>query len=449
MKLDRTNQLLLATVVILGVIAGLRFYESLQPPAALWSVAPFQGAAVTSVEYTGPDGTLRLVRSDSGWMLEEPRALPADTKKVDGLLRDWSEGFAPDLRLDPKPSGDALTQYGLDEAQRAELRIEGAQGTLVHLVLGKKIAGGSHYVVEPGEPSVYRGRVPGAHRLVVDADEWRDKRLFPFEKDDLAGLQIIGDRGHWEFARTETTDRAFWSAVRPEGFEVSSRSLDAMGRSLGNLKAKEILEGDEAAAARAGSGLEEEAALTVQATTESGRTWELRFGTEEVEEHTVWASIDEDPRLFVLPSSVLRQFDKELEELRDKTVIRFRRDEEPTVRWSENERIVEVVPEGQRDWKVVRPADFAPPSQELSLAANSLLNLQATEVLFVEHPKWPKAGPRIEIETTGGTQVLTIAPQPDAEGRHLAVVSGREPVFVLRGAVVERLLRTFRGERPE
>ena len=137
-------------------------------------------------------------------------------------------------------------------------------------------------------------------------------------------------------------------------------------------------------------------------------------------------------------------------EARDGTeALRLCRDEEPTVRWSENERIVEVVPEGQRDWKVVRPADFAPPSQELSLAANSLLNLQATEVLFVEHPKWPKAGPRIEIETTGGTQVLTIAPQPDAEGRHLAVVSGREPVFGLRGAVVERLLRTFRGERPE
>lgn len=448
MKLDRTNQLLLATVVILGLVAGLRFYESLKPPAALWSVAAIQAPSVTSLEYVSSEATLRLVRSDSGWMLEEPRSLPADSKKVDTLLRDWAEGFAPDLRLDPKPSDEALEQFGLDEAQRAELRIEGNQGTLAHLLIGKKIAGGSHYVIKPGEPAVYRGRVPGAFRLVTDEQEWRDKRLFPFEKDDLANLQVIGERGHFEFVRTETTERAFWTGVRPEGFEPSSRSLDAMGRSLGNLKAQRILEGDEAEATRAVAGLEQPS-LTVRATTESGRTWELRFGVDDEEDTTVWASIDDDPRLFVLPKSIQRQFDKDLEELRDKTVVRFRRDDEPRVRWSESERIVEVVPEGQRDWTVVRPAGFEPPTQELSLAANSLLNLQATEVLFIDHPRWPKAGPRIEIETTSGSQVLTIAPEPDEQGRHLAVVSGREPVFVLRGAVVERLLQVFRGEALE
>ena len=445
MKLDRTNQLLLATAVILGVIAGLHFYESLKPPAALWSVAAIQSPSVISVEYVTPEGTLRLVRSDSGWMMEEPRQLPADGKKVDTFLRDWAEGFAPDLRLDPKPSGEALEQFGLDEAQRSELRIEGNQGTLAHLFVGRQIAGGSHYVVKPNEPSVYRGRVPGAFRLVPDEREWRDKRLFPFEKDDLAGLEIIGPHGHLEFARTETTERAFWTGVRPEGFEPASRSLDAMGRSLGNLKAQRILEGDEAEAARPDAGLDEPA-LTVRATTESGRSWLLRFGAEEEEDRSVWASIDDDSRLFVLPKSIQRGFDKDLEELRDKTVIRFRWDEAPKVRWSEDERTVVVEPEGQRDWKVVSPADFAPPAQELNLAANSLLNLQATEILFIEHPRWPKAGPRIEIETSSGSQVVTIAPEPDEQGRHLAVVSGREPVFVLRGAVVERLLRVFRGE---
>jgi hypothetical protein len=448
MKLDRTNQLLLATVVILGVIAGLRFLDSLKPPAALWSVDGIQSPSVLSIEYVTPEGTLRLARSDSGWLLELPRELPADTKKVDTFLRDWTEGFAPDLRLDPRPSGDALEQFGLDDAHRSELRIEGNQGTLAHVFVGKTIAGGSHYLVQPGEPSVYRGRVPGVFRLAPDADEWRDKRLFPFEKDDLSGLVLQGGKGDFEFARAETTDRAFWTGVRPEGFEPASRSLDAMGRSLGNLKAQRILEGDEAEAARADAGLADPT-LVVRATTESGRVWLLRFGAEETPNETVWASIDDDPRLFVLPKSIHRQFDKDLDDLRDKTVVHFRRDEEPTVQWSENERIVRVSPDGQRGWTVLSPPDFAPDPQQLSLAANSLLNLQATEVLFEEHPRWPKAGPRIEIITASGTKVVTISPEPDEQGRHLAVVSGREPVFVLRGAVVERLLRVFRGQPPE
>jgi hypothetical protein len=228
--------------------------------------------------------------------------------------------------------------------------------------------------------------------------------------------------------------------VEPEGFEPSSRALDQMGRSLGNLKAERILEGDEALAAR-----QFEPTLVVRATTEAGAQYTLSFGEEDERERTVNATLAGDDRTFVLSAAVLRQFDKSREELRDKTVISFRRTEEPTITWTEGDRRIVVVPDGQRAWKVSEPADFTPEQAQLDLAANSLLNLQASAILDEPVDLAPN-GPSIEVTTVDGTQVLILAPAPDDQGRHLARVEGRPMTFVLRGAVVERLVTTFRGE---
>jgi hypothetical protein len=448
MKLDRTNQLLLATVVVLGGIAALRFYDSLRPAEALWHVAPFQPQAVTGIEYRTPEGTLTLTRADSGWMMESPSRLSAEGDKVTTFLKDWGEGFSPDLRLDARPSKESLATFGLGDEVRSDLTITGTTGTITQLQLGAKIAGGSHYLQQPGDPSVYRGRVPGVFRLAVDADAWRDKRLFPFAKDDLAALSIDGPKGAFEFARVETTERAWWTGVAPAGFEPSSRALDTLGRSLGNLKASRVVDDDEAASLRPQAGLETPR-LSIVATTESGQRHTLRFGAEEQAGSTVWAAIDGDPRLFVLPKSVERQFDKGEDDLRDKTALHFRRNDQPQVTWTEGATRVVLEPEGQREWRVLEPAGFAADSRELGLAANSLLNLQAAELRFDAPLELPDDGPRIEVVTGDLTQVLRISAEPDASGGYLATVQGRAPVFVLRGAVVERLLRVFRQQPAE
>jgi len=439
-KLDRTNQLLLATIVVLGLLAGLRLLDDLRPAEALWNVAPFDPRSMTAIRWTTPGGALAMQRADGAWRITEPMERPADPDKIGTFGRDWLEGFTPDLRLDPRPSNESLSAVMLDEASRSELIIEGPEGALVHLFLGKKIGGGSHYLQRVGDKSLYRGRVPGSFRLSTDPELWRDVRLVPFAKDDLAQLAIEGGHGRFVFRRTETADRAFWEGVEPAGFDPNSRALDQMGRSLGNLKAQRILEGDEALAARV-----VEATMVVTATTEAGATYTLSFGAEDPAEQTVYANLAGDERTFVLSAAVLRQFDKTREELRDKTVIGFRRTDQPTMTWTEGERRIVVVPDGDRDWRVAEPADFAPEPAQLQLAANSLLNLQASEIVD-EPTELTPGGPRVEITAGDETRVLTLAPAPEEDGRHLAQVEGRSMTFVLRGAVVERLLTTFRGE---
>jgi hypothetical protein len=225
--MDRTNQLLLGTAAILILLTAGRIWQESQPPAPLWTLAPVSPSDVTAVSLTAPGGSVRIERAADGWRLVEPVARVADRSKVQDLLRDWSDGFEADLKLVERPTAEELASFELDEARRTTLRLE---GTPVALRLGRPVSGGSHFVQSAAGGPVFRGRVPGAFRLQGDEGAWRDRRLFPFAKDDLSALVLEGTHGRFAFERVETPERAWWRAGPGTEFEPSSRTLDSMGR---------------------------------------------------------------------------------------------------------------------------------------------------------------------------------------------------------------------------
>lgn len=429
MTLDRTNRWLLGTAIVLLVWTGLQLWLDSRPEAPLFTIPPIQALEVRAIDVQRGDDHLRLERGER-WAVSEPRALGADEERVGAFLRDWSTGFTPDLRL---LRGDAgLEAWGLDPASRTTLRLEGDDGPLVELYLGAAVAGGGHHVGRPGDDGVYRGRVPGAWRLDLDPEAWRDARLFPFAKDDLAALVLEGPAGRFGFVRTEGPDRATWSDDGRTGFEPSSRVLDAVARSLCDAQATRILEGEEADRARLDADL---GRSRVALTTEAGRTWTLQVGAEVG--GAVWAAIDGDPRLFQIPIGVARQLDKDRRALRERTVLRIERSEQARITWSQGAHRLVLAPQGEHGWAIVEPPGWDP-GTELDLAANSLVNLQAVEVLDGPHP----SDASVDIELLDAAGSTSIHLRPDGE-RWLAWDDARPETFVLRGAVLDRLLRVF------
>ncbi len=446
MRIDRTNRMLLLTAMLLLGATGLRIWQDSQPPAPLWSLTALDLATVTAVEMQKGEERLVIEKADSGWMLREPRELTADKTKLENLLRDWAKAWGPDLKLMEDPDDEDLVQFGLDAASRTELHVRVAGGEHCALELGKGTTGGSQYLRRVGDHAVYRGRVPGSWQLKLGEDEWRDKRLFPFEKDDLSGLDLKTTTGTFRFVRTETEKEARWSAVAPTDFDVSSRQLDVLGRALAGLKAQRILEGTEAIDARTKAGLEA-ARVRVVATTEGGKAYVLSLGAEADVGRTTYAGIDGDERVFVLTMATFRQLDKKLDDLRDKTVVHFVRDDAVSVEWSEGGRTVRIEPDGEHDWDVKEPVGFDPGPKDLVLAANSLLNLQAAEIVDGADAGLLPDGPVVTVTTKDGSKQVLRLGAAAGDGKIYARVDGRSPTFILRTAVTDRLAKTFR--RPE
>jgi hypothetical protein len=431
MKLDRTNQLLLATSVVLLAFTGLQIWRSAQPPAPLVSVAPVQALQVYAIDVRRADRQLRLERAER-WAIAEPRALSADEERIGEFLREWGRGFTPDLRL--QPGDTSLAEWGLDPTSRTVVRLEGDAGVIVELYLGARVSGGGHYLMWSGDGGVYRGRVPGSHLLDLDVDAWRDSRLFPFAKDDLAGLVLDAGHGRFGFRRVETETRAYWIADEDTDFEPSSRALDGIARSLSDVKAAAILEGEDAAAARTSAGLGRAGATLI---TEVGTSWDLTLG--EPTDGGVFAAIEGDPRLFVLPKGAANQISKDRATLRDRTILRFDRTPNARLTWTQGEHRLVLAADGERGWAVAEPAGWDA-GTELALAANSLVNLQALDVFDVPHPEPGPDSIRLDVEDTGTQRSVYLVPDG---GRWLAYDPERQPTFELRGAVLDRLLRTF------
>ena len=306
--MDRINKGLLVIAAVLVAFSAFRLMQGGRQPVQLLDVPALVAADVVSLRFEGPDGVLGATRSAESWILTEPEAVRADSRKIEALLSDWAGGFGADLRVNENPDEEAEQLYGLDPEHRTSLRISGADSPLVDLHLGKSIAGGSHYLRAAGAKTVYRGRVPGSSRLKPALNLWEDRRLLPELSPDAVRIEVRGSHGPIVFHRSAENDD--WQFDGEGEFTVANSKINALARSLGNFNARSILRGGNAEKERAGAALDSPR-LTISVVDGSGRSSTIELGADHKDRGFLYASLLGDPRLFVLPQSILKNFDKD------------------------------------------------------------------------------------------------------------------------------------------
>ncbi len=442
MSLNLLNRWLLAAVVLFGLAAGAQWWEARQPQLALWTLGPVVEDEATAIFIRSAEGRLRVERGEDGWQLTEPIRTPADPRKVETFFKDWSKILEPDLRLLEVATDRDVALYGLAEGERIEVRVEGAQSRLFEVYIGKSTTGGSHYIARPGDPGVYRGRVAGGFRTKAELDYWRDKQLIPFPKDDFAEIRLTTLHGNQHYLRKKDERGASWEAVVPEGFEASNRELDAMARSLFNLRAKEIFDGDEAQAERPKAGLDRPRAEVVVRSL-SGKERGLYFGGEGPGENTVYVEIEGDDRLFLAGASVLRMLEKDLESLRDRTALAFHRNDVLRIHLHQGAKTLTFVPVPPQGWGYEDGRSIPTKNQrKLDLALNTLGALEAKEVRRGKRLGLPASAPRVIIQTGSGTLELRIGKQEE-DGTYPAERVGQKDIYIVRRVVIDRLAALF------
>jgi len=306
--MDRNNKGLLLIAALLIAFSALRVVQDTRPPGELLGIPAVVVADVVGLRFEGPDGVLAASRSGESWAITEPEALLADTRKIEVLLGDWAGGFSADLEVKKNASAEDDLRYGLDPEHRTTLQLHGDTGLLVDIQLGRSIAGGSHYLRPPGSAGVYRGRVPGSSRLTPDIEAWEDRRLLPGLSPELVRLEVRGSHGEIVFERSAISEP--WRSTADSEFTTSDSKVDALARSLSGLSARSILRAGEAEAERERAALTD-ARLTIAAVDVAGSAITVHLGADHADKGFLYASLPGDPRLFVLPKSILRNFDRD------------------------------------------------------------------------------------------------------------------------------------------
>ena len=195
--------------------------------------------------------TTRLAQADGVWCVAEKENVPADVRRLRGLIQALDE--TDDAQVADE-SADRLAEYGLAaEGEEAPLRIalEHAAGTTT-VSLGKTRAprrgeeywgppAGRYVRVNEGPVLLLKDDVPGAD---ADPAHWWDRALLDIDPAAVHKVEIGSADG--TFAIERGADGAFALADAAEGEEVDAAAAERMFAALRSLRADEILSAEEA-----------------------------------------------------------------------------------------------------------------------------------------------------------------------------------------------------------
>ena len=207
-------------------------------------------ATVRAVALETAAATTRLEQVDGVWCVAEKENVPADVRRLRGLIQALDE--TDDAQVADE-SADRLAEYGLAaEGEEAPLRIalDHAAGTTT-VSLGKTRAprqteaywgppAGRYVRVDEGPVLLLKDDVPGAE---ADPAQWWDRALLEIEPETVRKVEVMNNGETVAIERGE--DGMFALVGAADGEEVDAAAAERLFGALRNLRADEILKPEE------------------------------------------------------------------------------------------------------------------------------------------------------------------------------------------------------------
>jgi len=233
------NTLLLAGIFIL-LSAYVYFFEIQKDREKSERLLKFKADEVDGIVLNYPQQEIRLKKEPAGkWRITQPLQVAADESAIQSILATLNASEI--LRtVEQKPGPDDLRAFGLDQPS-VELSLTLKNGiTLPSIFVGSRTPfGNAAYIKRGREPSVLLTSASLRSSLEKKLNDFRDKEILPFARDQVAKLQIHTLKESWVLVRG---DEEAWKV---EAANKGKTKQDAVGdylKALGTLRAKTFVE---------------------------------------------------------------------------------------------------------------------------------------------------------------------------------------------------------------
>lgn len=244
----RSKGLLVATV-LLAVLGGLVWWSNKNKkdePAPGAAAGPklltLAEASITRVEIRHREAeTTRIERDGSGWKITSPQPFPSDKDAVNSLLSALTSVSA-DKVVEEKPAD--LAPFGLKEpGSVVTITLKNGQSRTLKLGDDAPVGGGAYTQVD-GDARVFT--LASFTRSSIDklAVDLRDKRILPFDADNLVRIELAAKGPAIEFARNARNE---WAILKPSPMRADNWQIDELLRKLKDLKLDPLLTSDQQA----------------------------------------------------------------------------------------------------------------------------------------------------------------------------------------------------------
>jgi hypothetical protein len=386
---------------------------------------------VTRVELLQNGQSITLAKSGKQWQMEKPVQARADDAQVkqmiDGLLN-----ATIDQSLAEKPKD--LKQYGLDKPV-LQVTLADAKGHQKVLQTGVKgIGSSSVYARTTDSPDLFLLSSYSVDDLAKKkAEDLRDKTALALDPNSVNQLSIQLP------AQTTRVEKQGdkWQMTAPYAAPADTETVKLLLDQIKDLKVGHF---DGAGANLKGSGLAPPQ-LTVALRTPAGEK-SLLLGKATPNGKDVYAMRQGESEVFELPKNTLNDLSKKPGDLRDKTLLSFKRDDASRITIAAPGQTLELTHSG-KDWSITKPALGNPKDDRLSTLLFTLEMVKGGRVVEEKPTDLPKYGldkPEVKVDVTlpKGSQELEIGKKA-GKNEYYARSSSQTAIFTVPDFIVTDL----------
>jgi Domain of unknown function (DUF4340) len=228
-----------------------------------------------------------------------------------------------------------------------------------------------------------------------------------------ADIQAVTVRrpGHDPLTVRRAGDRD-WVFAEPATMKVDGFAVETLIANLTPMSASRVVE--EKVSDWAPFGLAGEGALHVEVEAKEGKSYQITFGNNTPTGSAVYASLEGDPRLFTLSSSVKSGFEKEPFDLRDKKLLAIDTAKVSRLVLKTGSETLEFGKSGDDKWQILQPKPLRADNFAVGDLARALQSAEMTGVLAeagapADQYSFAKPYAAAEVTSEDGTHTLTVA----------------------------------------
>ena len=433
-----------------------------------WQI-PALKAAADRLEIVQKGETVILERSGDTWKVAGATTYPAAKTHVDGFLDLFAEPVGVDLKV--PVTEEELVRYHLAGEEAISVKVDGGGKTLAAFVVGKSVSKRT-FVKPADETVVYRAKAAIRFKVERKAADWREKKIFAFDSDDVASLTLnqpsaagapgtpitverdseADDDGQAQYKDT-------WRITSPVQEAADKSTASSLVGSVVNVRAADFADG--VAVADAGFG-PDSLSVTLAMKPGKGEPQTLVFGGAVGEARfegkytdDLFARTQGSDTVYIIRKYTKDNTTKTLEELRNKEVFSSLKREDITgLRLEQRGATVTFGKDGDA-WKATSPADLSDKLDEspLNSLLSSLASLRAARVLDGVDDTTGGFSPaaravRVTITMADKRElVLLVGGMADDEKKewYARLEDQPAPVWILRDYVVRQMTKDAAG----
>ena len=426
----RNTLLLLLVLAALGAYVYWVEWPQEERQAAEKKLVTLDRDAVTALTLDYPDRSITLEKKDGRWRLVKPVEADADETVVKNLLGTLADA---EVTRTLEDVADKLASYGLDTPE-ATARITLADGTaLPPLKVGKTTSVGfSSYVQKGDDPKVYITGAAFQSGMKKQVKDLRDKTVITFEDQEVQKIELARAGGPVVLERQEG-DR--WQITAPASYPADGAEIRALLASIRGIRADDFVS-DDASADLAPYGLTTpRLEVRVWLAKDRAQKTLLVGGTrEEEQKKTIYAKRAEGPSVYTIPEYSLKNLDKDLATLRDKTVLAFEKEKAARIEVTRKDGAGFTLAKREGTWHIDTPGEGVERVPTMTRFLDDVAGMKGSEIVAEHGPDLAKFGLdapdlTIAVSDEGGKSLGTmIAARSTATGTdalsHLAAAGG-------------------------